>query len=305
MDRLSDQIVKQLDILHKFIKQHIDSNFVYIDVPLYHNIGDWLIAMGAWELLKEIPYECLAKLRWDDYYSYTIPPCTIIILQGGGNFGDLYREATTARNEVIRQYPNNKIVILSQTITYLNKDLLNQDAALYSQHRNLHICARDNESYQLAKMYFPANNVHLLPDTAIGLYTSLSKYNGKKIGKTLIINRRDKEADGLFCDCGDVNDWESILKDIHFNRVWYPYRILHSINKKLRYKVLLECERIYMLKCLYPFVQKRIPQYYLHYDKVKTTRLHGYLLAILLHLPVEIKDNKHHKITNYITTWMK
>lgn len=305
MSLLSDKLVQQLDMLREYIKQHIDSDYVYIDVPLYHNIGDWLIAMGAWELLKEIPYKCLAKLRWDDYYSYTITPDTVIILQGGGNFGDLYRGATTARNEVIRQYPNNKIIILSQTITYLNNDLLDQDAALYSQHRNLHICARDNESYQLAKKHFLANNVYLLPDTAIGLYTSLPKYDGKTIGKTLIINRLDKEADGLFNEKGDVKEWESILRDVHFNRVWYPYCILHKIKKILHSTVLLECERIYVLKCLYPFVQKRIPGYYLHYNKVKTTRLHGYLLALLLHLPVEIKDNKYHKITNYISTWMK
>lgn len=304
MSHLSDKIIQQLDMLREYFKQHIDSDYVYIDVPLYHNIGDWLIAMGAWELLKEISYKCLAKLRWDDYYSYTITPDTIIILQGGGNFGDLYRGATTARNEVIRQYPNNKIIILSQTITYLSNDLLDQDAALYSQHRNLHICASDNESYQLAKKHFHANNVYLLPDTAIGLYTSLPKYDGKTIGKTLIINRLDKEADGLFNEKGDVKEWESILRDIHFNRVWYPYRILHKIKKMLHSKVLLECERIYTCLCLYPFVQKRIPQYYLHYDKVLTTRLHGYLLALLLHLPVEIKDNKYHKITNYITTWM-
>lgn len=304
MSSLSDKIVQQLNMLREFVKQHIDSDYVYIDVPLYHNIGDWMIAMGAWELLNEIPHKCLAKLRWDDYYSFTITPNTIIVLQGGGNFGDLYRGATTARNEVVRLYPNNKIIILSQTITYLNNDLLIQDAALYSQHRNLHICARDFESYQLAKMYFRGNNVHLLPDTAIGLYTSLPKYDGKKIGKTLIINRQDKEADGLFKESGDVKEWESILKDIHFDRVWYPYRILHKIKTMFCSKVLLECERIYMLKCLYPFIQKRIPIYYLQYDKVKTTRLHGYLLAVLLHLPIEIKDNKYHKITNYITTWM-
>lgn len=304
MSQVSDKIVQQLDILREFITQHIDSDYVYVDVPLYHNIGDWLIAMGAWELLKEIPYKCLAKLRWDDYYSYIITPNTIIVLQGGGNFGDLYRGATTARNEVIRQYPNNKIVILSQTITYLNNDLLDQDAALYSQHRNLHICARDNESYQLAKMHFHANNVHLLPDTAIGLYTSLPKYNGKKIGKTLIINRLDKESDGLFSESGDVKDWESILKDIHFDKAWYPYRILHKIKKTLHSKMLLKFEGIYTHKCLYPFIKEQIPKYYLKYDMVKTTRLHGYLLALLLHLPVEYRDNKFHKITNYISTWM-
>lgn len=101
MNKMYESISRQVNILHEFILQYIDSDYVYVDIPLYQNIGDWLIAMGAWELLNQSHYKCLAKLRWDDYYSYEITPNTIIILQGGGNFGDLYRGATDARNEVI------------------------------------------------------------------------------------------------------------------------------------------------------------------------------------------------------------
>lgn len=305
MNKMYESISRQVNILHEFILQYIDSDYVYVDIPLYQNIGDWLIAMGAWELLNQSHYKCLAKLRWDDYYSYEITPNTIIILQGGGNFGDLYRGATDARNEVIESYPNNKIVILSQTITYINKDYLEKDTKLYAKHPNLHICARDKESYQFAKSFFKFNNVHLLPDTAMGLYESLPKYNGELKNKELIINRLDMEADILFEEIGDLKDWKNILNDIHFNYVWIPYRVLHKLRNILHFNIFIELERIYTLKCLYSFVKKHIPRYFLRYDKVKTTRLHGYLLASLMHLPVEIKDNKYNKLNNYISTWMK
>lgn len=305
MSGKSQQIKKQLEVLRCFIREQINADYVYVDVPLYENIGDWLIAMGAWELLKDVPYECLGRLRWEDYEHTTIAPDTIIVLQGGGNFGDLWRGATEARNELIERYPKNKVVILPQTITYTDKNLLKQDAALYAKHANLHICARDEESYVIAKKYFGTNHVYMLPDTAIGLYPCLPKYKGIKTGRTLIINRRDKEADVLFNEEGDVKEWNDILRDIHFNIIYCPYRIIRKGRKITHWSALHKWENWYALRILYPFVRKKIPRYFMQYDHVKTTRLHGYLLASMMHIPVEVKDNKYNKTTHYRNTWMR
>lgn len=305
MSAMSQQIEKQLEVLRCFMQEQIDADYVYVDIPLYENIGDWLIAMGAWELLKNVPHRCLGKLRWEDYEHTEIAPDTIIVLQGGGNFGDLWRGATTARNEVIKHYPNNKVVILSQTITYIDESLLKQDAALYAKHTNLHICARDKASYEIARQHFEASHVYLVPDTAIGLYPSLPKYKGVKTGRTLIINRSDKEKATLFDEVGDVKEWDDILRDIHFKWMYGPYKIIRKVRKITKWKVLYQLENKYTLHVLYPYVRKRIPQYFMQYDCVKTTRLHGYLLASMMHIPVDIKDNKYNKTTNYINTWMR
>ena len=305
MSDVNQKIVKQLDILRYFIHENIDADYVYVDIPLYWNIGDWLIAMGAWELLKEVPYKCLGKLRWEDYERVNITPDTIIVLQGGGNFGELSRAATDARNEVIEHYPDNKIIILSQTITYTDTSLLKKDAEIYSKHKNLHICARDNESFALAIEYFKANHVYLLPDTAFGLYPVLPKYRGVKTGITLIINRKDKEADRLFNERGIVKDWDDILHDIHFNIVYTPYRLIRKIRKITAVIGFYNIEHWYTLHVLYPYVRKHVPRYFLKFDKVCTTRLHGYILAILMHIPTEIRDTKYHKVLNYTNTWMQ
>lgn len=305
MNDIAQDIQKQLDKLRHFIHENVDANYVYVDVPLYWNIGDWLIAMGAWELLNEVPYTCLGRLRWEDYDYTTISPNTIILLQGGGNFGDLWRGATEARNEVIKRYPNNKIIILSQTITYTDQKLLRHDAMLFAEHKNLHICARDKESYEVARQYFGTNYLYMLPDTAIGLYPSLPKYNGDKTERTLIINRRDKEADVLFNEDGDVKEWEDILRDIHFNVVYGPYSVIKKVRKMFRMSAMSMWENWYILHTLYPYVRKKIPQYFMRYDCIKTTRLHGYLLASMMHIPVEVKDNRYNKTTHYINTWMR
>lgn len=300
-------IERQLHILRDFITKNIDSDYVYVDVPLYWNIGDWLIAMGAWELLKAVPFRCLGKLRWFEYERTRIKPNTIILLQGGGNFGDLWRGATEMRNEVIEKYPNNKIIILPQTITYLDRDLLKKDAEIYSRHKNLHICARDNASYEILREYFHENYLYLLPDTSIGLYPSLPKNKkSTKTSKSLIINRKDKEADALFeAKNGEEKEWDDILRAICFPIVWQPYRLIRYVRKRSKNELIFSIENRYVLNVLYPYVRKNIPRYFLQYSEVKTTRLHGYLLASMLHMPVEIIDNKYHKLSNYITTWRK
>ncbi len=299
IEKLEYQKQKLID----FFCSEITSEYVYIDVPLYLNIGDWLIALGAWELLKDIPFRCVGRWRWEDVEKQKISPKTIILFNGGGNFGDLYRGATEGRNEIIKLFPNNKIIILPQTITYIDQELLKSDVELLAKHNNLHICARDNQSFQLLLKYFGRNKLYLLPDTALGLYKVVSQKKRIDEGDILIINRRDKEVAELFLEQSDAKDWNDILGDIYFGIVWIPYRILHKMKKFFNLKFLRKMENKYMLKILYPFIEKYIPKYFRKYRLIKTTRLHGYLLAQILHIPVEILDNKHMKISNYINTW--
>lgn len=293
----------QKNKLKEFLHKTIDSEYIYIDVPLYLNIGDWLIALGAWELLNELPFRCLGRWRWDDVEPQNISSNTIILLQGGGNYGDLYRGATEARNKIISMFPQNKIIILPQTITYLNYNLLVKDARLYAKHNNLYICARDNVSYQVLLKYFRNNKLYLLPDMALGLYGVLPQQVKTEVKNILIVNRKDKEAAMLFVGLGDVKDWNDILYDIKFDLVWIPYRLLHKIKRLFNSTLLRKAENMYMLNILYPFIKTYVPKYFLRYHLVKTTRLHGYLLALIMHIPVDVLDNRYQKIFNYINTW--
>lgn len=42
----------------------------------------------------------------------------VILLHGGGNFGDIYGSSQKFRKDVIELYPDNKIIILPQTIYF-------------------------------------------------------------------------------------------------------------------------------------------------------------------------------------------
>ena len=78
----------------------------------------------------------------------------IILLQGGGNFGNLYREHADFRKKIISAYPRNKIIILPQSVFYNDSNLIQEDAVFYANYSNVIICARDEYSYHFLKAKF-------------------------------------------------------------------------------------------------------------------------------------------------------
>lgn len=298
-------INKQVSILKEFFYNQINSDYVYLDIPGHMNVGDHLIALGAWELLKEMPFKCLTKSTFSGF-NWTVEPKAIILLHGGGNFGDLYPGANWFRNEIVRRFPDHKIIFLPQTITYNDKSLISKDAQICAKHTDLHICARDYESYRLLNDHFHSNHIYLLPDTAWGLYERLKKKQeprGQR--KSILINRADSERNGSWdVKADDVMDWPEILEATHIS----PWIKFHSIINKLRKHfgshLFRRISDIYLIRIIYPLILSRINRFFLEYDHVFTTRLHGLIFSIMLHLPVEWIDTKYGKISSYANTWL-
>ncbi len=169
-----EKIVVQLkETILNQLRPLIDNDYIYVGLPYYVNIGDTLIWEGTKEFLRILPYKCLYSTN--DYYftEHKLEKNIVILLQGGGNFGDLYRQHSLFRRRIIELYPNNKVVILPQSVFYQNEVLLTDDAAFYAKHLNVTICARDNYSYRLLSHHF-ANQILLVPDMAF--YIDLAKY---------------------------------------------------------------------------------------------------------------------------------
>ena len=223
-------IERQTKILRAFIRDEVTDDYVYLDVPAYLNIGDFLIAMGAFRLLDELPYKCRYKSTFANYNPSHVPDNCIILMQGGGNFGDLYPGANWYRNEIVKTFPNHKIIFLPQTITYKDTSLAKEDAEILSKHNNLLICARDSVSYAFLQRYFPQNRHCLLPDTALGLYQVLPQQNIIR-NKALLMQRRDEERVEDWDVQGLVKDWDTILEDIHLNRIYWVARVLRKLQK--------------------------------------------------------------------------
>lgn len=89
-----------------------------------------------------------------------------ILIHGGGNFGDLYRHHQYYALKLIKNFNQNLIISMPQTINYRNVSLALQDSRIFSIAPNYKISTRSNQSYQFALENFPKTDTLLVPDIA-------------------------------------------------------------------------------------------------------------------------------------------
>ena len=107
---------------------------ILFDGPTYGNVGDLAIAIAEKKFIKEnLPqYEFIEVLdkefdsKIDDMKS-VISNNDIILLTGGGNLGDEYIFYEQRRRRVIKEFPNNKIIIMPQTIHFSDTEYGNTE----------------------------------------------------------------------------------------------------------------------------------------------------------------------------------
>ncbi len=296
----------------------IDKNDVlYFDYPLHLNVGDLLIYAGTEQFFKDyhIKIRLRRSLQAFDIHEVKkyIQPNTTILCHGGGNFGDLYPLIQQMREDIVREFPHNRIILLPQTAHFSNQKAMLVAAELFSSHSDLHLFARDSKTFQLMQSHFSKNS-YLSPDMAHQLYGNLPQkdrsLHQSAVQKTLYFLRKDIEKSHIeteiqaqLANLDNVKDWEDILlpRDLTFelwcsrfskiankfhlafmknkiNDLWYQ----HALN------VIERCQRIF-----------------LSYDKVITSRLHGHIFSCLLGIPNQVCDNSYGKNSGYYQQWTK
>jgi pyruvyl transferase EpsO len=300
-------------LLYKELTPLINGNYILLDLPYYHNIGDLLIWEGERYFLNELPYKCLYSASYRTYnFKYTMSKDAVILLQGGGNFGDIWRESQAFRLKIIERYPHNKIIIFPQTVYYENESVMRQDAEVMSSHSNLTICARDKHSYGLLKKYFK-NHILLLPDMAFCIPPDrLQKHSTKEQNRILFLKRKDKELRDykiVFPENipVDISDWPTFEK-----RKWVNVSLYRLINIKKRldsYNIstsgLGKVIDAYS-SCIYrSALIKEGVRFVSNYKEIYTTRLHVAILSVLLYKHFYFLDNSYGKNRNFYDTWLK
>ncbi|MDR1652591.1 MAG: polysaccharide pyruvyl transferase family protein [Prevotellaceae bacterium] len=292
-------IENQIITLQQGISKLVDGDFVYIDD--WGNLGDKLITLGALKLLENVKFQCKYKTTLDYIDFSKIGKNDIIIVKGGGNFGDIYREQQLVRQRITQKFPENKIVFFPQSTHYQDESLIAEDAAIFAQHKNLTIVARDNVSFYFLKKYFAKNHITLLPDTALGLYHFLPKKQ-KQTGKTLYMNRKDVEKGEVISNVENMTefDWDDLSKEKMYKFLRLPLRM--QKKKAVFSKKFIN---FYEFSVMYPYYCRRAARFFLQFDTIYTSRLHGAILAEMLHLNVHLLDNSYKKLSNYFGTWFK
>lgn len=296
--------------LQQILEFIVDKNDVlYLDFPMYLNVGDLLIYAGTEQFFKD--YGINVKLRrtistFDINEVFDcITPKTTILCQGGGNFGDLYPELHSLREKLIQSFPNNRIIILPQTAYFSSENALQNSANIFLKHKDCYIFARDERSKQLMENF--SDKVFLSPDMAHQLYGCLQQSTyGKK--KQLYFLRKDKEVSQFeknviksLANDAVIKDWDDIttLNDRIIIGICYRLaRIANKLKSNILKNIINKIWEYQTLKII-----DRSLKYFLSFDKVITSRLHGHIFSCLLDIPSEVCDNSYGKNLAYYYLW--
>src|SRR5262249_16991504 len=150
------------------------SKCALVDFPNYPNVGDSAIWLGQRAFLKsvdaKVAYCCGLNTYSQSQMRRMIDGDSIILMQGGGNFGDIWHHHQRFREQVIRDFPNHRIVIFPHSILFKSADTLAQARQVIDGHGAVTILARDQRSLALARRSFASRSV-LCPDMAFFLGT--------------------------------------------------------------------------------------------------------------------------------------
>ncbi|MBK0371290.1 polysaccharide pyruvyl transferase family protein [Flavobacterium agrisoli] len=311
------EILKLQEIIEGKLSPLIDNDFVLLDIPNHRNVGDSLIWKGELEYFKRLKYSCLKQFNRYTFNESSIQSSnTVILLHGGGNFGDIYSSSQSFKKKVVENFPDNKIIIMPQTIFYENEKNKVNDFAIFNKHKNLYICVRDKISYDIISQMFDNDRILLLPDMAF--FINLDEFIvNEKSNKSLFLNRTDGEkVDNKYSDVFidkevDVLDWPT------YNSSNKRLNVLSNYVEALDGKICNILKYIPIVNlCIHPsygFKNRRGMDKHVEtginfinkYDIIYTTRLHGMILSVLLNKEVIILDNSYGKNRGFYDAWLK
>lgn len=291
------------------LNTYISNDYIYLDLPYYSNIGDALIWQGTENFLSTLPYRCVYRASIESYIKPDISTDTIILLQGGGNFGDIWRKHTKFLLRILSEFPDNRIILLPQTVYYKQKELMVNDAQHMALHKKFVIFVRDDRSYALVKKYFQ-NEVVLFPDMAFFINKEiLKKYSNEEKKNCLVLQREDMEKSIVIKKNGaDISDWPSMNKEFVFNKVLRFLRKIFYYTKKrnsLIASFVCKIYNLFAIKIYLPYLVKQGIRFISQYRVVYSTRLHGAILAALLYKDVYLSDNSYGKNHDFYKAWLQ
>jgi len=274
-----------------------------VDVPWYANVGDSAIEIGTLDALDALgaPPPCyVADAR--SYHRTHLAACVrdgLVLLQGGGNFGDRWAEHQRFRERVLSDFPENPILLLPQSAWFASPASLARAREVFDAHPRLTLLLRDRESLAFARSNFRAPS-ELCPDMAFALAAPAPT---PASGPVLWLARGDGEsaAPPPAPPAGFArSDW-----------VDEPPGTAARLLARLRRHLSRRPRASRPLLPLFARLQRSAARARVHHAfavlrdarAVATDRLHGHVLCLLLGIPHFLVDTKDRKISRFVETW--
>lgn len=279
-----------------------------LDFPNHPNVGDSLIWLGEESYLngfgKSPAYECDQRTYSAKHLRRRVGDGTLL-LTGGGNLGDLWPSFQTFRERVIRDFPQNKIVILPQTIHFVDPHSLAATRDVFDAHPDLTILVRDTRSLATARESFRAAS-RLCPDMAFASDTPGPNREPER--PILWLARTDDESSGYrrvddpritygdWSEPGPGDDAQGLFLTRKLPGLEASFPRLARTARRLAGRTFHQRARERV---------ERGRRFLSGYEVVITDRLHGHILCLLMGIPHVLLDNSYGKLSTFFETWTR
>lgn len=276
----------------KDLKKYSEHGIVYLLAPSHSNLGDVAILIKSLEFLKEysgFPIKAVLysrqRVKKETIRSLPLYDDDVIVVHGGGNMGAVYSSEEYLRQNIVRWFPDNKIISMPQTVwfgTEKKNYILSRAKKIYSSHKNLTVFGRDVPSYDFCKKNFKCD-VQLCPDMVLSsLQERIADYQKNK--KVLLCLRKDIESS---LDSGFQKEIEKHLSSRGYSFEYWDTDDLSGRNIENKE------ERI-----------QQVLKYFNQFQFVITDRYHGTILSYISKTPCIGLDNSFGKVKNGFV-WFK
>lgn len=299
-----EKIAELRALIKKQLTPLVTNNYRYLTMCDHPNVGDTLIMAGEFEFFKTLKYKCQEYTTIVSFQNRKarIPKDELLIMRGSGSFGDIWPTSPEFWKYVMRNYQENPILLMPQTIYFDDEDNLKDMQDAIYKHGKVTITVRDQQSYDFAIQHFDCP-CYLVPDMAF--FMNPKDYQipyEQKLNKILIVKRDDKEKKAFTleedslkeCDCY-VSDWPTMYK---------RGRIERAKNFLLHHRYY----RFYDLYIRHIYSRYIIwwgGHFIAPYAEIYATRMHAGILAMMMDKKVHFVDNSYGKLGRVFNTWLR
>lgn len=289
------------------------SQVALVNFANHSNPGDPAIWLGQQIALRRIGVSIGYQCAWSSYDRETLArsvPEGVILLNGGGNFGDLYRGQQQTREQLLEDFVGRPVIQLPQSICFENEVNLDRMRRLCEGQGNFTLLVRERQSLAMAERYFDVPS-QLCPDMAFAL-GSLQRVANPTTA-IMWLARQDRESTGYESPRREphvwVTDWIGPVPGEPAPQL--AIRLASRVNRLLVAKLAAGTRAPrWLWRVLAPtfrpmarhWVQRGL--WVLSQGQgVITDRLHGHILAVLLGIPHVVMDNNYGKVRSVYETY--
>ncbi len=182
------------------------TNVAILDVPNQRNVGDSLIWAGELAYLEKLGLRIRYIADSRGYHPGDLRaamPEGVVLLHGGGNFGDLWPTHQLHRERVVTELQEFRVVLLPQSVYFGSREAAARANSVMGAHPDFTALLRDRESMDRAMVDLPDVQIEFCFDMAFGFEPR--GFSVARADRVVVIGRRDHESSSGLAEV--PSDW--------------------------------------------------------------------------------------------------